>query len=177
MTQKHHTSINKSWNSHGWIKPLLSWRRMKNGMKYNDMIKIFWKGLLALQSKQFTKLEHEPTNTMVRKVWTTSQKMGSKITEKVPKKVCPTESALGRFYGKTKMQKLLSDDLNKLPWRLIVFKMLTTTYETANYLAKLLFLLDRSKYNFNCSNLFVNYYHYLPYGIVWRYTPFLQICH
>ena len=41
-------------------------------MKYNDMIKIFWKGLLALQSKQFTKLEHESTNTMVRKVWATS---------------------------------------------------------------------------------------------------------
>ena len=58
-------------------------------MKYNDMIKIFWKGLLALQSKQFTKLEHEPTNTMVRKVWTTSQKMGSKITEKFLRKFVP----------------------------------------------------------------------------------------
>ena len=84
--------------------------------------------------------------------------MGSKITEKV----------LGKFYGKAKMQKLLSDDLNKLPWRLIVFKMLTATYKTVEYidLAKLLSLLDRSKYTFNCANQFVNYYHYLPHGIV-----------
>ena len=41
------------------------------------------KGLLVLQIKQFTKLDYEPTNKMERKVRKTSQKMESKITEKL----------------------------------------------------------------------------------------------
>ena len=44
--------------------------------------------------------------------------MKSRIAEKVQSKVYPTgESTPGEFYGNSKIHKLLSDDMNKLPLR------------------------------------------------------------
>ena len=55
---------------------------------------------------------------MENKVQRTLHKMKSRIAEKVQSKVYPTgESAQGGFYGNSKIHKLLSDDMNKLPLR------------------------------------------------------------
>ena len=107
-----------------------------------------------LQSKQFTKLDHDPTGTSENKVQRTLRKIKSKILENVYKKLYSTGLTPGKFYGNAKIYKLLSDDVNDLPLGPTVSNIRTAMYETAKYLAKLLSPLGKSKYTINNSKQF-----------------------
>ena len=103
------------------------------------------------------KLDYDPTSKLESKVQRTLHKIKSKLPENIYKKVYPTGSALGKFYGNAKIHKLSSNDVNDLPLRPIVSNIGTATYETAKYLAKLLSPLSKSNYTINSTKQFVNH--------------------
>ena len=111
VSKSHETAIDEyshCYHEAGW----------KSGEVLMNWSNYFERGLSVIQSKQCTKLDYDPTSILENKVQRTLHKMKSRIAEKVQSKVYPTgESAPGEFYGNSKIHKLLSDDMNKLPLR------------------------------------------------------------
>ena len=103
------------------------------------------------------KLDHDPTSKLESKVQRTLLKIKSKLPESIYKKLYPTGSAPGKFYGNAKIRKLSSNDVDGLPLRLIVSNIGTATYETAKYPAKLLSPFSKSNYAINSTKQFVNH--------------------
>ena len=103
------------------------------------------------------KLDQDPTSKLESKVQRILRKIKSKLPENIYKKLYPTGSAPGKFYGNAKIHKLSSNDVDDLPLRPIVSNIGTATYETGKYLAKLLSPLSKSDYTINSAKQFVNY--------------------
>ena len=61
--------------------------------------------------------------------------MKSKLTENVYRKLYPTGSYPGKFYGNAKVHTLSTNNVDDLSLRPIVSNICTSTYETAKYLA------------------------------------------
>ena len=97
------------------------------------------KCLSIVESKQFKKLKKDPTKTLESKVQRTLWKIKNVLSEKDYKKLYPTGSRPGLFYGTAKVHKLQGNQgLNELTVRPIISNIGTATYETAKYLNNLL---------------------------------------
>ena len=98
-----------------------------------------------LSSNQFKHISNDPTKSLETKVQQTIQKIKSKLSEQEYKKLHPTGSCPGKFYGTAKIHKLPVDGgINELPIRPIVSNLNTATYNLAKYLSKLLSPLRQS---------------------------------
>ena len=79
------------------------------------------------------------------------------FTEKEYKRLYPTGSKPGAFYGNAKVNKLRKgEELKELTLRPIVSNIETATYDTAKYLANLLALLRKSDYTIINTPDFIN---------------------
>ena len=106
------------------------------------------KCLNMLNTKQFRKLSKDPTKTLERKIQRVLRKTECHLEEKEYKKLYPTGSKPGLFYGTVKVHKLkIGEGLKELTVRLIISNIGTATYETARYLNTLLTPLTKSQYN------------------------------
>ena len=74
------------------------------------------------------------------------RKIKSKLHENVYKKLYPTGSYPGKFYGNAKVHKLSTNNVDDLTLRPIVCNIGTATYETTKYLASLLSPLSKSEF-------------------------------
>ena len=87
------------------------------------------KCLDLLDNDQFKCLDTDPTNKTEGEVQRLLRSIKSKIPEKVYKKVYPTGSRPGRFYGTAKLHKITNQQsVNDLPIRPIVTNIGTATY-------------------------------------------------
>ena len=104
-----------------------------------------------LNTSQFWKLETDPTKSLERKVQRTLQKIKHKFEENEYKKLYPTGSRPGLFYGTPKVLKLQLQQqqqrLEELTMKPIISDIGTATYEIAKYFNKLLTPLSKSDYN------------------------------
>ena len=106
------------------------------------------KCLNTLDTKQFCRLRKNPTNTLERTVQRVLRKIKCYLQEKEYKKLYPTGSKPGLFYGTAKVHKLkIGEVLKELTARPTISNIGTATYETAKYLNTLLTPLTKSQYN------------------------------
>ena len=90
--------------------------------KYTD------KCLALLSTKQFTTLTNDATKTLESKVERNLQKIKTNFTEQEYKKLYPTGSHPGEFYGSAKMHKTpVNGNIDDLPVRAIVSSINTET--------------------------------------------------
>ena len=74
-----------------------------------------------LNTSQFNKLTEDPTHATEWKIQRVSPKIKLKVPSNIYSKIYPTGSAPGKFYGTSKIHKLLpKDTINELPLRPIV---------------------------------------------------------
>ena len=99
-----------------------------------DRTKYIDKCLSMVATKQFSKLDYDPTSKLESKVQRTFRKIKSKLPKNLYKKLYPTESYPGKFYGNAKIHKLSTKNVDDLTLRSIVPNIGTATYETAKYL-------------------------------------------
>ena len=74
-------------------------------------------------------------------------KSSQNLTDQEYKRLYPSGSAPGKFYGTAKLHKIsINDDVDKLLIRPIISNIGTPTYQLAKYLAKILSPLANSEY-------------------------------
>ena len=104
-----------------------------------------------LNTSQFRKLNTDPTKSLERKVQQALRKIKHNFEDNDYKKLYPTGSRPGLFYGIPKVHKLQQQQqqqrLEELTMRPIIANIGTATYEIAKYLNKLLTPLSKSDYN------------------------------
>ena len=106
------------------------------------------KCLNILDRKQFRKLSKDSVKTLQRKMQRVLGKIKCHLEKKEYKKLYPTGSKPGLFYGTAKVHKLkIGDGLKELNVRPIISNIGTATYETAKYPNTLLTPLTKSQYN------------------------------
>ncbi len=100
-----------------------------NRKKYEE------KCLSMLRTPQFKKLQSDPTTATEGKVQRTLRKIKPKLPEGIYRKLYPTGSRPGLFYGLSKIHKLKEGEgVNELPLRPIISNIGTATYNVANTL-------------------------------------------
>ena len=114
---------------------------------------------------------------------TTLRKMKSKLSTKEYKKLYPTGSNAGRFYGTAKLHIIdRNDKIDKLPLHPIVSNIGTASYQLAKYLTKLLSPLNKSEYTVQSSTEFMEHiktktvprgYHLLSFDVISLFTNVL----
>ena len=114
------------------------------------------KCLNILDAKQLRKLSKDPTTTLERKMQRVLRKIKCHLKEKGYRKLYPTGSKPGLFYGTAKVHKLkIGEGLKELTVRPIISNIGTTIYETAKYLNTLLTPLTKSQYNILSTDDFI----------------------
>ena len=104
------------------------------------------KCISLLSSNQFIHIPNDPIKSLKSKVKRTQWKIRSKLFEQEYKKLYPTGSCPGKFYGIAKIHKLsVNGGINELTIRPIVSNLNTSTYNLAKYLSKLLSSLRQSR--------------------------------
>ena len=132
------------------------------GVVLMDRTKYVQKCLSQLETPNFMKLDADPTHTFEKNVQTALQNIKKAIGEEEYKKIYPSGSNPGKFYGTGKMHKLSEDDerninnVDKLPLRPIVSNIGTATYNLSKYLAQLLAPLGNSRYTVPSTEEFIN---------------------
>ena len=132
------------------------------GVVIMDRTKYVQKCLSQLETPNFMKLDTDPTHTFEKTVQTALQNIKKAIGEEEYKKIYPSGSNPGKFYGTGKMHKLSEDDerninnVDKLPLRPIVSNIGTATYNLSKYLAQLLAPLGNSRYTVPSTEEFIN---------------------
>ena len=115
------------------------------------------KGESFLGGPEFEKLNNDPTKTFQRQVQETLLGMKKKFTKKIYKKLYPSSSRPGLYFGLAKVHKLKgSSDVNQLPMRPVISNIGTATYELSKYLAELLRPLTKSEYSIESTKDFVD---------------------
>ena len=115
------------------------------------------KGENFLGGPEFEKLSSDPTKTFQRQVQETLLGMKKKFTKKMYKKLYPSSSRPGLYFGLAKVHKLKgSSDVNQLPMRPVISNIGTATYELSKYLAELLRPLTKSEYSIESTKDFVD---------------------
>ena len=93
-----------------------------------DRHKYTGKCLAWLLTKQFTKLTTDHPETLDSKFQRNLRKIKSKFTEQEYKKLYPTRSCPGKFYGTTKIHKIpINGNIDDLPIRQVVSNINTST--------------------------------------------------
>ena len=119
------------------------------------------KCLGLLQTQNFAKLDHDPTSSTEKKVQDTLREIKEDIGEETYKKIYPSGSNPGKFYGTAKIHKLSNEEdmninqVDRLPLRPIVSNINTATYRTSKFLAQLLAPLGKSKYTISSTEEFI----------------------
>ena len=109
-----------------------------------------------LDSNQFSVCTTDPTKQLEGKVQRAVRKIKAHLTDSEYRKLYPSGSCPGRFYGNAKIHKLkTNDNVNNLPLRPIISNIGTATYHLAKYLAKLLAPLATSSYTVKSTDEFV----------------------
>ena len=104
------------------------------------------KCMSLLSSNQCIHILNEPTKSLESKVQSALRKIMSKLSEQEYKKLYPTGSCPGKFYGTANIHKLpVNGGINKLPIQPIVSNQNTATYNLTKYLSKLLSPLQQSR--------------------------------
>ena len=111
-----------------------------------------------IKYKSISKARHWPEWVLRKKSTADTTKIKHKFEDKVYKKLYPTDSRLGLFYGKPKVHKLQQQQqqqrLKELMMRPVISNIGMATYEIAKYLNKSLTPLNKSDYNIlNTKNL------------------------
>ena len=107
-----------------------------------------------LNTKQFCKLQKDPTKTTEMKIQRTVRRIKNKlISPKEYLNIYPTGSSPGKFYGTAKKHKLTPNGpVDDLHIRQIISNIGTASYQLAKHLAKLLSPLSKSEYTV-CNNV------------------------
>ena len=102
-----------------------------------------------LKGEQFEKLNYDPTKSFQSRVQRTLLKMKKSFDEKTYKKLYPSSSHPGLFFGLAKVHKLENNpyEVGNLPLRPVISNIDTSTYEISKYMAKLLTPLTKSIYS------------------------------
>ena len=98
-------------------------------------------------TKQFYKLQKDPTKTIDMKIQRAVRKIKNKLSPKECLNIYLTGSLSGKFYGTAKKQKLTpAGTIDDLLIHLAVSNIGTASYQLIKYLAKLLSSLSKSEY-------------------------------
>ena len=111
-----------------------------------------------LNTDNFEKLGYDNTREVEENVQKTLFKIKEALGEDIYKKIYPTGSNPGRFYGTAKVHKVKPDEpdkCGKLSLRPIVSNIGTATHQTARYLCELLSPLSKSAYTVESTKEFV----------------------
>ena len=131
------------------------------GVVIMDRTKYVQKCLSQLETPNFKKLDADPTHTFEKNVQTALLNIKKAIGEEQYKKIYPSGSNPGKFYGTGKIHKLSEEDernstnVDKLPLRPIVSNIGTATYKLSKYLAQLLAPLGKSRYTVSSTEDFI----------------------
>ena len=98
-----------------------------HGVVTLDRTKYIDKCLSMIATKQFSKLDYDPTSKLESKVQRSLRKIKSKLPENVYKKLYPTGSYPGKFYGNAKVHKLSTNNIDDLTLRPILSNISTAT--------------------------------------------------
>ena len=115
------------------------------------------KVITFLDGPQFQKLECDPTKTFQAKVQRNLLKMKKAFDKDLYKKLYPSSSQPGLFFGLAKVHKLTENNCNvsELPLRPVISNIGTATYQVAKYLAKELAPLTKSEFCIDSSKDFI----------------------
>ena len=110
-----------------------------------------------LDSEKFVKLDSDPTATFQSKMQRTLLSMKNAFDAKTYKKLYPSSSRPGLFFGLAKVHKVPKGvkDVEVLPLRPVISNIGTATYETSKYLAELLKPLSKSQYTIESTKDFI----------------------
>ena len=110
-----------------------------------------------LNTKQFFKLQKDPTKNIEMKIQKAVRKIKNKLSPKEYLNIYPTGSSPGKFYGTAKKHKLTpTRTIDDLPIHPIMSNIGTVLYQLAKYLAKLLSPLSKSEYTVDNNVEFIN---------------------
>ena len=111
-----------------------------------------------LNTHQFKKLTSDPTKKYEAKIQRQVRKIKSCLTTTQYRKIYPTGSNPGRFYGTAKVHKLKENDgVADLPLRPIVSNIGSASYELAKFLAHFLAPLSVSEYTVKNTQEFITF--------------------
>ena len=114
------------------------------------------KGEAFLNGPEFEKLDNDPTKSFQKQVQDTLLSMKNKFTKKLYKKLYPSSSRPGLYFGLAKVHKLKdSRNVDELPLRPVISNIGTATYELSKYLAELLKPLTKSQYSVESTKDFI----------------------
>ena len=111
-----------------------------------------------LNTDNFKQLETDNTKAVEDSIQRALYAVKDAIGEEEYRKIYPSGSNPGKFYGTAKVHKLKPDDhdkIGKLPLRPIISNIGTATHKTAQYLCRLLAPLGISKYEVKKTKQFV----------------------
>ena len=110
-----------------------------------------------LSGPEFVKLEEDPTKSLQTSVQKTLCSMKSNFGERLYKKIYPSSSRPGLYFGLAKMHKLKDDSRNvgELPLRPVISNIGTATYQLSKHLAEILKPLTKSEYSIDSTKDFV----------------------
>ena len=115
------------------------------------------KAELFLNGPEFERLSVDPTNSFQLLVQRTLLKMKNKFDQNVYKKLYPSSSRPGLFFGLAKVHKLKEgmSTIEHLPLRPVISNIGTATYEISKYLADMLQPLTKNQYTIDSTKHFV----------------------
>ena len=124
---------------------------LMNKVDYLNKSKAFLDGV------EFERLDTDPTKSFQTKVQDTLRDMKKKFTKKEYKRLYPSSSRPGLFFGLAKVHKLKDDNKNveELPLRPVISNIGTATYDVSKYLAALLQPIAKSNFTIESSKDFV----------------------
>ena len=92
-----------------------------------------------LTTKHFKQVDSNPTKTLKSKVQCSLRNLKSKVSPYEYKKLYPTGSLPGKFYGTAKLHKLpVNGKIDDLPIRPIVSNTKPATYQVAKHVSEVL---------------------------------------
>ena len=118
------------------------------GVVVMDKHKYREKCMSLLTTKHCKQVDRDPTKTVESKVQRSLRKLKSKLSSYEYKKLYPTGSCPGKFYGTAKLHKLpVNGKIDDLPIRPIVSNINTAIYQLVKHLSKALFPLRELERN------------------------------
>ena len=112
------------------------------------------KCLSILNTQQFQQLDISPTTANENKIQHALRKIKSKFTQQEFKRLYPTGSNAGKFYGTTKLHDLLTfGTVDQLPLLPIILNIGTPSYQ----LSKLQLPLSKNQYTIKSTKSFTSF--------------------
>ena len=117
------------------------------------------KYLNILNTKQFRKLDKDPTKPTEAKIQRALRKIKNHLSNQEYMRIYPTGSAPQKFYGTAKKHKIPANGtISYLPLRPIISNIGTASYQLTKYLSKLLSRLSKhSEYTVANNMEFINH--------------------